>query len=341
MHFCFPDHTVYALSYEPIQGLVKGPTEFLEGIESGTSSLARGVITGLVRGAARYVADVWNCFLLILICLIIRLEVLQTIFPSQEYLLIYFYSSVTDLVSHNLASLTYDEFIDERNTFQRRILHLMKTDRSNRTIHDALNVAGTFLARGIRSGATGLVNQPSIYASRYGTAGLIKGFGAALVGAIVKPVVGVGDAAVVVMNHVSETTTNQVNTVKVNKRMRRALPCTKSDFGTNVKLIPYDESSALAQQIITQQETENVHYLGHVQTHVFTVIVSDQFLWIVSLDDDHPQRFRWADIKGFGFVGHRWTIDLYSSPHVMSFELSSGDLAAIYGLLSIKVVRRL
>lgn len=43
------------LSYEPIQGLVKGPAEFLEGIESGTSSLARGVITGLVRGAARYV----------------------------------------------------------------------------------------------------------------------------------------------------------------------------------------------------------------------------------------------------------------------------------------------
>lgn len=27
----------------------------MEGIESGTSSLARGVITGLVRGAARYV----------------------------------------------------------------------------------------------------------------------------------------------------------------------------------------------------------------------------------------------------------------------------------------------
>ena len=43
------------ISYEPIQGLVKGPAEFLEGIESGTASLARGVITGRVRGAARYV----------------------------------------------------------------------------------------------------------------------------------------------------------------------------------------------------------------------------------------------------------------------------------------------
>jgi len=46
------------ISYEPIQGLVKGPAEFLEGIESGTSSLARGVITGLVRGAARYVVGI-------------------------------------------------------------------------------------------------------------------------------------------------------------------------------------------------------------------------------------------------------------------------------------------
>ena len=248
---------------------------------------------------------------------------------------------MTDLVSHNLASLTDDEFIDERNTFQRRLMHRLKTDRSKRTLHDALEVAGTIVTRGFRSGATGIINQPSIYASRYGTAGLIKGVGAALVGAIVKPVVGVGDAAVIVMNHVSETTTNQVNTVKVNKRMRRALPCTTSVHGKSIKLIPYDESSAAAQQIVTHQETENVHYLGHVQTHLFTVIVTDQYLWIVNLDDDRSQRFRWEDIKGFGFVGHRWTIDFFCSPHFMSFELSSRESAAVYGLLSIKVVRRL
>lgn len=250
----------------------------------------------------------------------------------------YFHFSVTDLVSHNLASLTDDEFIGERNSIQRKLVHLVKTDHSKRTINDAFEVAGTFIARGIRSGATGIINQPSIYASRYGTAGLFKGVGKAIVGAILKPVVGVGDAAVVVMNHVSETTTNQVNIVKVNKRLRRALPCIASDLGTSVKITPYDESAAVAQQIITQRETENVQYLGHVQTQLFTVIVSDLFLWIVKLA---PLRFRWAEIKCVCFVGNRLSIDFFSSPHGMSFDVSSRELDAVYGLLSIKVVRRI
>lgn len=252
----------------------------------------------------------------------------------------YFHFSVTDLVSHNLASLTDDEFIGERNSIQRKLVHLVKTDRSKRTINDAFEVAGTFIARGIRSGATGIINQPSIYASRYGTAGLFKGVGKAIVGAILKPVVGVGDAAVVVMNHVSETTTNQVNIVKVNKRLRRALPSIASDLGKCVKITPYDESAAVAQQIITQREIENVQYLGHVQTQLFTIIVSDLFLWIVKLDTD-PQRFRWAEIKCVCFVGNRLSIDFFSSPHAMSFDVSSRESDAVYELLSIKVVRRI
>ena len=316
----------------------------MEGIESGTSSLARGVITGLVRGAARYVVVKCCCLLM----RFVSLEVLEMLCgrPRSSIIklfadLVSFHYSVTDLVSHNLANLTDDEFIDERHAFQRRLVHLVKTDRSQRTIHDALEVAGSFLARGIRSGATGIINQPAMYASRYGTAGLIKGVGKALVGAIVKPVVGVGDAAVVVLTHVSETTTNQVNTVKVVKRMRRALPCTISEFGKSVTLTPYDESSAMAQQIVTQQETEDDVYLGHVDIHLFTVIVSDQFLWIVNRNNDQPRRFRWAEIKGFGSVGNRWTIDFFSSPHFMSFDMSSSDLAAVHELLAMKVVRRL
>ena len=50
----------------------------------------------------------------------------------------------------------------------------------------------------------GIVEQPAIYASKHGPVGFVKGVGKALVGAIVKPVVGVGDAAVLVMNHVSD-----------------------------------------------------------------------------------------------------------------------------------------
>ena len=54
-------------------------------------------------------------------------------------------------------------------------------------MHDSFLVAGTCVAKGFRSGAKGIFEQPSIYASRHGTAGLVKGVGKAFVGAIVKP----------------------------------------------------------------------------------------------------------------------------------------------------------
>lgn len=70
--------------------------------------------------------------------------------------------------------------------------------------------------------------------------------GKALVGAVVKPVVGVGDAAAVVMNHVGDATSEKVIIVKETKRMRRALPRTSTILGTSVDLIPYDIISAKA-----------------------------------------------------------------------------------------------
>ena len=83
----------------------------------------------------------------------------------------------------------------------------------------------------------------------------MKGVGKALVGAIVKPIVGVGDAVVVVMNHISDATSDQGTILKLNKRMRRALPRASSASGNSIKLIPYDEISAKAQKIVTGGET--------------------------------------------------------------------------------------
>jgi Asp/Glu/hydantoin racemase len=72
------------------------------------------------------------------------------------------------------------------------------------------------------------------------------GVGKALVGAIVKPVVGVGDAAVVVMNHVGDAASEKIIVVKGTKRMRRALPQNPESSGISVKLIPFDALSAKA-----------------------------------------------------------------------------------------------
>ena len=57
-------------------------------------------------------------------------------------------------------------------------------------------------------------------------------------GAIVKPVVGVGDGAVVVMNHMSEVTSTESAKKRIPKRLRRALPRKLSDERNSVLLVP-------------------------------------------------------------------------------------------------------
>ncbi|KAL7532237.1 hypothetical protein ACHAXR_009063 [Thalassiosira sp. AJA248-18] len=287
--------------YEPLSGIVQGPTEFLEGLESGTSSLARGVFTGLVRGTA----------------------------------------SVTELVSHNLANLTSDEvFIYERNAYQKKLMNTMRAGRATSTIRDSLFVAGTCVAKGFQSGANGIFEQPSIYASRHGTAGLVKGVGKGLWGALLKPVVGVGDAAVVVMNHVSETTNDKPSFAQAHKRMRRALPRASSKSINDVKIVPYDKRSANAQQIVvTSGEIVDDAYLGHVQIPSHLIIASDKFLWVIG-DERKPRRISWAEISNFGVYGNcMMKIDVFSGqgPCSLKFNMSSTELSDLFGLMSMKM----
>lgn len=139
--------------YEPIQGAVHGPKQFIEGLEAGTQSLARGVFVGVVRGAA----------------------------------------NVSEVVNGNLAALTADDdFIDERKAHQRMLTDAMSRGVTSRTFGDSLYLAGASVARAFKSGAMGIVEQPTMYASKHGPVGFVKGVGKAIVGVVVKPIVGVG-----------------------------------------------------------------------------------------------------------------------------------------------------
>ena len=60
---------------------------------------------------------------------------------------------------------------------------------------------------------------------------------------MVKPVVGVGDAVVTVMNHVYDATKEKQNIFKVPKRLRRALRVSV-DNPHRVLLVPYNERSS-------------------------------------------------------------------------------------------------
>lgn len=152
--------------------------------------------------------------------------------------------------------------------------------------------------------------------------------------------VGVGDAAVIVMNHVSETTSDKLLAIAKAKRLRRALPRASADSGNDVKLVPYDERSAEVQQIVTGGETEDDAYIGHVKIPGHLIIASNQFLWVISDNPDEPRRIRWAEVCNFGMYGNNsMKVDVFSGqgPRSFTFEMSSSEMAVLLGLISIKM----
>lgn len=272
--------------YEPIQGAVHGPRQFIEGLEAGTQALARGVFVGVVRGAA----------------------------------------NVTEVVNSNLAGLTADDdFLDERKAHQRMITDAMSRGVTSRTFTNSLYLAGASVARGVRSGALGIVEQPTRYASKHGSVGFVKGVGKAVVGAVVKPVVGVGDAAALLMNHVSDATSNKQIVPKIPKRLRRALPSRMAHKPNCVILKPYDDRAAKAQKIVTGGESVDDVYMGHVSTLSHLLIVSDQCLWAIDRRSREPWCVSWEEISHFGSVKGGMTIVVFSQSGLRSYLFQFED----------------
>lgn len=286
--------------YEPINGAVHGPKQFLEGLEAGTQSLARGVFVGVVRGAA----------------------------------------NVTEVVNGNLAGLTADDdFIDERRAHQRMLTDAMSRGLVNRTFGDSLYLAGASVARGLKSGAFGIVEQPAIYASKHGPVGFVKGVGKAMVGAVFKPVVGVGDAAVLVMNHMSDMTSDKEVLQKIPRRLRRALPSRCADKPNCVRLLPYDERAAKAQKIVTASESIDDVYIGHINIPSHLVIASSHFLWAIDRRSRDPWCVSWEEVSHFSTMENGVKVVVFSQTGLKTyvFHVEDGNEIEFCNLLSMQL----
>jgi hypothetical protein len=156
------------------------------------------------------------------------------------------------------------------------------------------------VSRGVKSGALGIVEQPAMYASKHGPVGFLKGVGKAMVGAVVKPVVGLGDGVVLVMNHMSDATSKKQVLPKIPKRLRRALSSRSTEKLNCVLLEPYDERAAKAQKIVTGGESVDDVYVGHVNIQSHLIISSEQCLWAIDRISRDPWCVSWMEISHFG-----------------------------------------
>ena len=260
--------------------------------------MARGVFVGVVRGAA----------------------------------------NVTDAVNSNLAGLTADDnFIDERKAHQRMLTDSMSRGVGNRTFRESLNLAYASVARGLKSGALCIIEQPAMYASKHGPLGFLKGIGKAVVGAVVKPVVGLGDGAVLVMNHMSDATSKKQFSPKIPKRLRRAMSSRSAGNPSAVYLEPYDERAARAQNIVTAGESSDDVYLGHVNIVSHLVIASERCFWAIDRRTRDQWCVSWEEISHFNMIEGGIQIVVFSQTGLQTFLFqveNTTTLANFHQLLS-------
>jgi hypothetical protein len=229
-------------------------------------------------------------------------------------------ANVTDIVNANLAGLTADEeFIGERKAYQRMLTDAMSRGALTRSFAESLHLAYASVARGVKSGALGIIEQPAMYASKHGPVGLFKGIGKAMIGAVVKPVVGLGDGVVLVMNHMSDITSKQRVFPKIPKRLRRALPRRLAEKPNCVSLEPYDERAAKAQTIVTGGESVDDVYLGHVNVQSHLLIASEQCLWAIDRISREPWCVSWSEISHFRAIDGGVQISVFSQTGLKTY----------------------
>ena len=148
-------HGVHDFFYEPYEGLLQSPGEFIKGLTRGTGSLVTSVVSGALNSTASIV------------------------------------ESASDTLSRGMTFLDYDEEHAKRRAIDRQ---RREAEVAKGGLLVGLREGGGSVVTGLTSGITGLVNRPMDEAKKDGAVGFLRGVGLGLVGVAVKPVIGVTEA---------------------------------------------------------------------------------------------------------------------------------------------------
>ena len=193
------------LFYEPYQGAVHSPHDFVVGLGKGTSSFFTNFVAGAMNSTVAFAGT----------------------------------------ASKGIGYLSGDgEYVRKRAIKRQR-------SRANRGgIMDGIMDGGESVMSGFTSGMSGLVTRPFEEARKTGASGFLKGIGLGLLGALVKPVMGLTDGAASVASGIS----NQVGKERlyINVRPSRALERSEAD-ASDLVLAPLNLKAAYAQEFVIKR----------------------------------------------------------------------------------------
>ena len=166
-------------------------------------------------------------------------------------------SLLTETFSKNMAVITLDRRYaqrrDRRNT-------LRSPDRDIAvTFFEGVESGAVKLVRGVWDGVTGVVKAPLRGAERHGMEGFAKGIGKGLLGLLVKPMIGLSDAATDVMIGVQGSVEGKKLRGSRHAQVRPRRPM----YGPDRILRPYSVADAAAATLMLRTKLAGENYLSH------------------------------------------------------------------------------
>jgi vacuolar protein sorting-associated protein 13A/C len=196
-------------------------------------------------------------------------------------------SMLTETLSKNMAVLT----LDRRYAQQRdRTLE----GRSEGGFVDGIGSGSIKIVKGVVDGVTGVVRQPIKGAERSGVEGFTKGLGKGLIGLVVKPVIGLSDAATDLMIGVKGSIEKGADVAEkaVQVRPRRVL------YGEEKAIRVYNFSDARVAYLLSKIKLVVADkYLSHLDWGELIAILTTKRLVMLSDTGTVKQVLKYSRIK--------------------------------------------
>ena len=170
-------------------------------------------------------------------------------------------SLLTETFSKNMAVLTLDRKYAQR----RDKAASLRADGGNVTVVDGLESGVVKLLRGVVEGVSGVVRAPMRGAEKRGVEGFAKGIGKGLLGLLVKPVIGLSDAATDVMIGVKGSIEGvaEGSNPSSSARLRDQLRPRRAFYGQDRAIRQYELADATAAALMMRTRLATEQYLSH------------------------------------------------------------------------------
>eukprot|EP00536_Pseudo-nitzschia_multiseries_P004057 jgi/Psemu1/323294/estExt_fgenesh1_pg.C_650034 len=203
-------------------------------------------------------------------------------------------SLLMETFSKYMAVVTLDRRYAQKR--DRRKSLRMKSD-SKVTLVGGVESGFLHLVQGFREGVTGVVKAPIRGAEKRGLEGFAKGLGKGLLGLLVKPIIGITDAATDVMIGVKSTVEYQEVQKKNLALLRNQFRPRRPMYGRDKVLRPYSMEDAAAATLMLKTRCAGENYLSHLDMKDRVALLSVKRLIILGPKGEEQLALKYKHVE--------------------------------------------